>query len=27
MDLKDEPVEHVLACSYVQALIDLQSAE
>ncbi|KAG2113284.1 hypothetical protein BD769DRAFT_1673823 [Suillus cothurnatus] len=27
MDLKDEPVEHILACSYVQALIDLQSAD
>ncbi|KAG2087520.1 uncharacterized protein F5147DRAFT_748517 [Suillus discolor] len=27
MDLKDEPVEHVLACSYVQALMDLQSAD
>ncbi|KAG2103699.1 uncharacterized protein F5147DRAFT_746665 [Suillus discolor] len=27
MDLKDELVEHVLACSYVQALMDLQSAD
>ncbi|KAG1748442.1 uncharacterized protein EDB91DRAFT_1235729 [Suillus paluster] len=27
MDLKDEPVEHVLVCSYVQVLMDLQSAD